>query len=589
MADKRPVPPLEEFRKLPASQQEEVLRTIGEDALFDGSQFASYFQAYSQTGGSTPDKDFLTPLNKRKYEPTKEAQGQAAVQEAATQASTNQGRVSDANKDGKVDEKDQAAATEAETALGLPSGTLKVSALPAWVAAKVQPRGQTDLTRDQQNRLVEWWNMWNPANPVDSFEDVLPILEANPTLRNEKILDAALDDDEPILSYEMKVPGGGSVKLTDEQMTILSGSFGLDPRTATQVAKYAGVLDLKTSTGELAWQPLAALSKAADREGVFTGALAEDDRTAALEAKKERLRNLELGRKAKGSVSNRAEFQEIENLKLEIRKEEQALSRNKQRRKGADNSVLMLGKKYEEGLTLYGQDPELAYLHALDPALVKRVTSGWVTGNVSSEDFQKAGQLFLDGGFSPDDMAKLGFFTSGSSAGKLSGAGYLDYLDLRDAIAKAGGAGATKRTLDQDGVKQQVEEMWQAMFMEDAPDSVVQAFLSSANSALASAPDGQDFDLSNRLQSFLEKTGKFQELYGKADGLDWQSYQAQFGSASNSMLGAQIDKQAIQAGMKTGKLQTTVGQALGNNLGAADNSTLMGRLARAASVVNSQT
>jgi hypothetical protein len=94
-----------------------------------------------------------------------------------------------------------------------------------------------------------------------------------------------------------------------------------------------------------------------------------------------------------------------------------------------------------------------------------------------------------------------------------------------------------------------------------------------------------------QLQALFEDTGLYKQLYShKPGGMSELDYSNMFRVGAQSMLGSEgvASTDALRAGMQTGYVQTTLGAIMGNEE-SWDNSTFMGRFARAARSVSDMT
>jgi hypothetical protein len=152
------------------------------------------------------------------------------------------------------------------------------------------------------------------------------------------------------------------------------------------------------------------------------------------------------------------------------------------------------------------------------------------------------------------------------------------------------GGGMVRMLPDQDAVRQSVRDMYTQMFLESPSEEVVAAMVNALNSAVMSAPMDQSVDVQAKLRDILEKDPAYNRLYGQMpDGFTAEQFQGMNRAAQETMLGDMVESnEALQIGMQDGSYRTTMGASMGLEE-AWDNSTFLGRLARAAQVVSANT
>jgi len=241
---------------------------------------------------------------------------------------------------------------------------------------------------------------------------------------------------------------------------------------------------------------------------------------------------------------------------------------------------------FNRGMEIYDGSGTLAYLHALDPGLASRLArSGGDPTKLTGEDNQLASQYMLDGGWTPEGLATLGY----APGDQLS-----DFWKRMAAFRDVGEdrlapEAPVRQRPDPVAVREQIRTIWKGLFRTDPSEDVMAAFEMELNNVLDTAPLEQTIDITARIQQFAERSEMFDDLYGAADGRDPMDYQSQFVAASQSMLGGELaDEDAITAGMRSGEYQTTIGAVAGSDE-AWGNSAFLGRLARAGQIINENT
>jgi hypothetical protein len=243
--------------------------------------------------------------------------------------------------------------------------------------------------------------------------------------------------------------------------------------------------------------------------------------------------------------------------------------------------AIQASTRFNKGLEQYHGSSVLALIYSVDPHLADTIhATGGDPDKLDPNDNVAALRILDRAGVQERNPWKedniLGYITSAFGSGGGGGGG--------------GGAGPIRRIVDPVSIKDQVQQLWQAMRLDPPSDTVVNAIVKDMQSQLDKAPEGMTLDQSARIMEFLRQQPQYGELYAKKPGqLNEAQFQAQFVAGQQSMLGAEATgDDAIRAGMRTGEYQTTVGSAFASEQGK-NNSTLQGRLARAAQVISELT
>jgi hypothetical protein len=250
---------------------------------------------------------------------------------------------------------------------------------------------------------------------------------------------------------------------------------------------------------------------------------------------------------------------------------------------GPAASTVSLGlaqHRFRAGMERY-QDVGLAMVYAIDPGLAGRVAAtGGDPARLWSVIRRTSGQQaesWLD--MAPD--SPLSLFRSLSSD-RLGGGG------------GAGGAGRIRRMIDPVQAKQQFADLFGALLLNEPPDELKDQLVGWLQGELDAAEEGMNFDASARIREFVENNPRFKELYAnRPAGMNPEEYLAMFQTGAASMLGAEAPSNAsLEAGLKTGQYQTTIGATLSEQLGKPEelkNSRMFGRLAEVADIFGGAT
>lgn len=481
-----------------------------------------------------------------------------------------------------------------EAATGLSPNTIigdSTFGTPYWLLAAT---GYGELTEQQQNRLVDYWNdAYNTS--FSSYTDLVKSgalgSEADrgaPDAMTMRVVEAAITGQEPVEEMRIDLPGVTDpirVSLADQEY--LRDWYGMSTDGIVRLARLgtmSGRVDPETGRPiPVNLFELAAIAAAYGIQSDVAEQGQNEDRIA------------QIRRQLAHTPSNfptRSEWvssPQYRALAAEIRRLQQSnvSERSPQdlvnRQQGAGPGILGLQNQFYRGLQMYGQDQDMALIHTVDSTLASRIAqSGGDPEKLSAKDAAKAWDILVragraesDGGFRPDSAIFSNFssyFDGGSGGG-------------------GGGGGRVRRIIDPEGVRQQVKSLWQGLFLAEAPEELIKAFTASLQASLDAAPEGMDFEVSARIQDWIQGQGLYKDLYGKKpEGMTETDYQAQFYAGSASILGEEAaDPEAIKAGMRNNEYQTTVGSAFAAGAARGNNSTLQERLARAANIVAANT
>jgi hypothetical protein len=458
---------------------------------------------------------------------------------------------------------------------------LVVSDTPRWLLETMTQMGFAgDPSVDQKKRIADEWN--TVFGTKLTYEQVIQLPQfKDPTETVQKVVQASVMGAEPEVSYSVTLPGNRKFDISGDQQKTQYGLFGYDNKDVVRIVRWADTFDLKDMTGKTAWQPLAALIKAKgldltvpdyqDNSGIDpeTGKVLHKKPTVNLD-----LQHTDTHTILSESARIRPDAVAAGQRQLDIQK----AAVNK---KAAANelSIAFLTQGYKQNLKKYG-DPSVAFLASLDQGLADRImATGGDSSKLSNDDALLAQQYMLNGQWSSDAMAKMGY----------AGGSGLDAFMQR--LAGAGDSGgAIRQRPDPDALRQDVKDFWRKWFRDEPSAKLVDEMAGNLMKAVMSSPKDQQVDVTAQLRKLIEGTGQYQELYGKKQaGQTEEQYQQQFVDAASSMMGNEApDQGAITAGMKTGQYQTTVG-ATAASARAWQNSQFLGRLAQAAQIVNDQT
>lgn len=539
-----------------------------------------------------------TSVDMSRYDPAAVAAAvdQATQQVAAVQTSKVQAadKTAPAVTPGQVTR----AASAAPGTLGsLTGGT------PTWLSDVLsqQPGGTGMPTESQKARIADGWNaVYGTHFTYDQLVQQPQFKDA--TNETQLVVKASVLDAAPVITHNVVMPNGTSVALTtDDNMPGYVN--GIPVAQVAQTARYANAFGMKTSAGEVAWQPLLSVMKASG-----LAALPTTDKTyQQLKATVARLEKLPY--KSKQLSDAQQAVRDYERAHPDVVKAAKDYEKQNQVGKIAGLLPLTLPglsiakavQKYNDGMKKYG-DPTFAYLFTQDPALAARLFStGGDIAKVDNRDLLAANQVLAKGGW---DVKKL------AAQGYAAGNGLEDFLnsmyqksqkiaqDQKDAEAeRRANLPPTRTFTDPAAIKETARSLWQTLFLADPSDKLLNSMAAEIHNMEASAPisdqltqtNGQDVNIQARLQEMARNTDLYKSLYGKKQaGQTEQDYMGQFQGGVADILGHQTDNESVKAGMMSGQYNTAVQDAAVTGL-ATNNSTFLGRLAQAAQAVAAYT
>lgn len=252
-------------------------------------------------------------------------------------------------------------------------------------------------------------------------------------------------------------------------------------------------------------------------------------------------------------------------------------------------------KRYKDQ---YG-DWALAIIASQDRQLADKIVND--PYSISAQESEMIGQAL--NGYDPNALAQ---------AGVEIGAFGRERFDFLRSLTPGGGDGGsqTVELPDQGALDESLRTLYRSWFQRDPSQSELSVFRASVNGEIRQTymqqkkpnpfspqaeQGGMQFvegvSLASAPAEFVRQTAEYKRLFSnKPAGMSEEQYAAQFNNAQQSLLGVRAaDPTAARAGMLTGDVNTSIGYTFGDQLGAGDNSTLLGRMARAASVIARRT
>lgn len=438
-----------------------------------------------------------------------------------------------------------------------------------------------DLTPEQAADLLEDFSLATGQE----FRDFEELLESGVLQdpRNQQIVRALVPEQEPqvITSFDIPLMSGEKVSITGDQLQQAQQALQMDQRQLTTIARLGDTYDIRRADGTgVAWQPLSLLMRVAGNLPVSQQG--RENRAALYQEQRRARAAFEQAERA-GSALPPAAIQELRE-KYEAAKKAYLESGDRLNTAAPGMTNSEMAQRYKEGLRRFSGNEGLAFVGAINPSLANKLfASNGDMEKVSYEDGRLIGQIMseaLPGAADTDDLiAGLVGMGYGEAAGSSSLAVLLSQLAARSG---GGSAGRVRIKTDPTAIRQAAKDLYRQMFRADPTDEQLAGFVSQAQSAEASAPDDQNVDIGAAIREGMEATREYQRLYGKKpSGLTESEYQGQFAAAQASILGNEVaGDSAVRLGMASGKFQTAVGAAAGT-AEAWDNSTFLGRLARA--------
>jgi len=438
-----------------------------------------------------------------------------------------------------------------------------------------QVLGWNTADQDSYNRAFDVLQEMFPD--VEDFDDALAKGYIADPLTQKLLSVAVRPEDDPDQLRGLGIQGSGyNVFIPNTIAAQAVEQFGLSEPALVQSVRQAEAWGFQTAAGEVAWQPYLALQKA---YGTVVEPGNREEMLAELIPRREDLKAQlkKMESTGRGSAPKYAEIQR------ELADIERRLASD--RKTGASS---MAGQRemlntWKEGMRLYDSET-LAFFHALNPGLASRMSG---SETLSLEDARMSLSLMAKAGLSGDDpndfaknMGELGFLDPYATL----------LVEAQRKAAASASAGRTVLKPDPVAIRQATKDMYRSLYLEDPSDDQLNAMAAKVESAIVGAPDDVNVSGEARIRDVVEGDPKYQMYYGKKPGgMSEQEYQNMHRAAQSSMLGEELaDNQAVRVGMRQGDYQTTVGAAMGTEE-AWDNSTFLGRLARAAQTVGRNT
>lgn len=251
-----------------------------------------------------------------------------------------------------------------------------------------------------------------------------------------------------------------------------------------------------------------------------------------------------------------------------------------------------LFEEYKAGMGLYASDAIFAQIHAIDPDLAAKLwdpDSAYTT--VSRDEWVKVQDIVTR--MNPNVSGWRNTTAAWMEKGWEGNAG-----DGGDGGGVVINKGQVRESL------RQLAQNWNLGNISDAElESLVGGFVSESIARVrrqaphpsdiireVEAGGGNEITDTPSAQEFLRQTDRYKDLYGrKSAGESEEEYAFRFQSAAQGFLGDIGSNMGFeQAGMRTGDVQTTIGQAAVSPE-SAGSSTFLGRMARTAEVVRGMT
>jgi len=471
--------------------------------------------------------------------------------------------------------------TEEERAAAEEAGTdIPANAEPQWILEQYGP-----LTDEQKRRILDDVAFMY-GERFEMFEQLAASgLLDDATAEVRQLVDGAILDTPPQSSWTIDLPGGDLFTMKVEDWNTVQAKYGIDEKQLTSFVKLANALGVKDPLGRVNWQPILALASATGLlDSLNLGTTLIRDTGGGLGKSHvppppgpERVRFQEVD-----TANPAADFftRDLGNVNMGILKGEGLQIDTR-------FSFRELVKEYQKGLERY-QDEAMAVIYAYDPALAGRIEiSAGDPTQLRGQDLRKVSAIFNaelnEEWFAQSPLSILSPYLQMADAKRQA-------RDEAEGDGRQPKAELVRQKPDPATVNEQLRALYQAMFFEEPDEATLATFRAQINSAIEGMGEGESVDVSARAREFAREDPRYGQLYGnKPANVDEESYRNQFRAGTISMLGAEVgDNASTLAGMRSGKYQTTVGSAAGMSE-AWDNSTFMGRLARAAQIIGENT
>lgn len=408
------------------------------------------------------------------------------------------------------------------------------------------------------------------------------------------VLASVLQQEDPEETFTVSTVKG-QVTMSQGMAAQAMEVWGLRPHELAKTAKLAASIGFVNMNGEVAWQPAAAMFRAAGYAGYGDTDAEVNERNASqvrlaveIQRAKDQLKTMNPG--GEGGIALKRQINEMQARYDVLAKEyRDNVTSAPTSAKNPLWTPQYLRQQYQQGVEAYQGDDRLALIHVFDPALAQKLSaSGGDVSKMDWRDGEKLASLTRAAGFTSLDqfagtIQEMGY-------GEAGGFDVMSQLLKSLEAMRAGGGGRTVMKPDPVAIRQATKDMYRSLYLEDPTDDQLNAMAAKVESAIAGAPDDQSVDGNARVRDVVESDPKYQQFYGKKPGgMSEEEYQGMHRAAQGSMLGEELaDNQAVRLGMQEGQYQTTVGAAAGTKE-AWDNSTFLGRLARAAQTVGRNT
>jgi len=481
------------------------------------------------------------------------------------------------------------------------------------------------FTDEDKQQILDWMEIFYGQHFSAWEELVNSGYLDSPTKENQLLINAAVKDEEPQQAFEVEVPGYTTQFIRARDL-VGASAFGADAKQVSTYVKLAALSGMMGGDGEtLVWQPLMALANA-------TGARRKLDEAKANVADRVKQMKADAAAKAVIGVAQEAfdradqadnPYEGDKNFTWDVEQPEghdwleHMLDDNVAANEaayanagtfmpsdplgagnvgGQSDSIRQLGKRYNEGLEQYA-DAGLAFVHAVDPELAQRMAWAYENdGKVTDADQGAALRIIANAGFNTSQELGEALLSAGyveANAFKFFGRGG-DMFDIDDILDSE----REERTItmpDPEAVRQNVKSLYQQLFLTDPSEDQISQFATQVTGIMVANQKREDVNQETndlaQLQALFEDTGLYKQLYShKPGGMSELDYSNMFRVGAQSMLGSEgvASTDALRAGMQTGDVQTTLGAIMGNEE-SWDNSTFMGRFARAARSVSDMT
>ena len=462
---------------------------------------------------------------------------------------------------------------------------------PRWI---LDSYGQ--LNEQQKARIVQRVGIEDGVW-FDSFDDLVASGRLDQsTARTQTLVQSAVDDVPIVDAFEVDLGGGKKASISRDAFVTIQEKYNLKKEDVGYITKLAGNSGLYQN-GYVPTPLVVALFKGTgildSLQGTTRPLVGPGGETITDQ------RGEGLGKVLFGNVdpnSPQFEREELQPSKFDVG----ANVPFQTRRTLSANDLL---REFSVGLERYRSDAGFAFLHTLDPILANRIAlSAGDPTKLQATDLSKARSILSAAGFAGFQDFQNTLIAADVGIGEGAFGEWWNYMSAVDANAqerRGGGAGGraaaqepTPTFPDPAGIDETIRTLYQQMFFEEPDDATLAAFRSQINGAVKSNFDNDigSVDIAARARQFLRSRPEYEEFYGnKPSTLSDEEYANQFQNAQASILGNELaGNEAVRSGLRSGKYQTAIGAAAGTEE-AWDNSTFMGRLARAGSVVGSYT